>query len=166
MTLSKRSLNFFANQYNVAVTTKAAFFKVENTQINREILDLLYKEGLILDYSFNFSDIYQDKDDKKSNKDVLLFSRKIKRKINPKLYFFDLVKSANVERNKLPTKILNDKTQTDEDLFVINRLSNMSYRQEEDLILYIYKILDLFYMLKFRYNAVQAVALMNRTYSV
>lgn len=164
MTLSKRSLNFFANQYNVAVTTKAAYFRVENTQMNREILELLYKEGLILDYSFNFVDVYHT--EKTEKEKILPYTRKIQRNVDPKLYFFDMINLTKVIRNKLPTQILNDKTQVDTDMFSKHNLLDFSYREEDDVILFVYKLLDLFYLLKYRYNKPQCVVLTNRQYSI
>lgn len=56
MTLSKRTLNVFANQYNVAVIAKSRYFRVADSKINRELLSLMYKEGLIASYSFNLMD--------------------------------------------------------------------------------------------------------------
>lgn len=56
MTLSKRALNIFANQYNVAVSTRARYFRVSDSKTNRELLSLLFKEGLIASYSFNLMD--------------------------------------------------------------------------------------------------------------
>lgn len=56
MTLSKHALNLFVNQYNVAVSTKARYFRVADTKINREVLSLMYKEGFIASYSFNLMD--------------------------------------------------------------------------------------------------------------
>jgi len=164
MTLSKRSLNFFANQYNIAVSTKAAYFRVENTLMNREILDLLYKEGLILDYSFNFEDIY--KSEKEEKNVILPFTRKIQRKVDPKLYFFDLIQLTKVVREKLPTKVINDQDQKMEQMFEIKDLSQLEYRMDENMILYIYKILDLFYNLKSKYNTKQTVLIYNRFYSL
>ncbi len=164
MTLSKRSLNFFANQYNVAVSTKAAYFRVENTQMNREILELLYKEGLILDYSFNFEDVYHT--EKKEKQAVLPFTRKVQRKVDPKLYFFDLIRFTKVFREKLPTQVINDKDQIPEDMYIPNELNQMAFRRDDDIILFIYKILDVFYLLKKRYKKQQLVLLTNRTYSM
>lgn len=58
MSISKNALNSFANQYNVAVCTRAVYFRVADSQVNREILSLLYKEGLISGYCYNFEDVY------------------------------------------------------------------------------------------------------------
>lgn len=52
MTLSKKSINNFANQYNVAINTKSLAFSVDATLVNLEILKLFKEAGLIRNYSF------------------------------------------------------------------------------------------------------------------
>jgi len=164
MTFSKKSLNFFANQYNVAVSTKAVYFKVENTSMNREVLGLLYREGFIANYSFNFEDVFLDEDVDKSLM-VLPYTRKIQRDVDPKLYFFNLISLALVQREQLPTKVINDKDQIPEDMFSITQLNSIDFRLDDNLLLFIYKILDLFYTLKKKVKTNSVLYVYNKDYS-
>lgn len=164
MASSKRSLNFFANQYNVAVSTKAVYFKVDNTLMNRELLGLLYREGFIANYSFNFEDVYLAEDVDKSLM-VLPFTRKIQREVEPRLYFSNLTSLASVQRKLLPTKVINDKDQMPEDMFSIKHLNSFDFRLDDDLILFIYKILDLFYTLKKKVLSSSIMYIYNKEYS-
>lgn len=103
MSISKNSLNSFANQYNVAVSTKAVYFRVIDSEINRNILSLLYKEGFISGYSFNFEDVYlpESKGKLKKNDLVFVLSRTKQTKINSRPYFFNFQSVAVVKRSKI-----------------------------------------------------------------
>jgi len=164
MALSKKSLNFFANQYNVAVITKAVYFRVDNTLMNRQVLSLLYKEGLISSYSFNFDDVFLKEGVDKSTQ-VLPYTRKIQRTVDPRLYFFNMTAVAEVQRNLLPTKVINDEAQQPEDMFSIISLNSFDFRREDDLILFVYKLLDIFYTLKKKVKSEAAVLISNKEYS-
>jgi len=162
MTHSKRSLNYFANQYNVAVATKALYFKVENTTMNRKILNLFYKEGLINSYTFRQEDVYIA--DKNIQKQIYSYTHRVHRYIDPKLYFSDLLSLTTVNRAILPTLVVNDNAQKPADLFFETSLSREKLKDFE-LIFFIHKILHLFYTLKDKMDSRQIVMVYNRLYS-
>ena len=73
MTLSKKSINTFANQYNVAVSTKSLAFSVEATAVNLEILRLFKEAGLIKNYFFEpFDPVHSENNKLKLNSFVNL----------------------------------------------------------------------------------------------
>lgn len=98
MTLSKRALNAFVNQYNVAVSTRARYFKVVDSKVNRELLSLMYKEGLIASYSFNLMDGEWEENrwrkliiekDEHSKYLVKPYTRNRLQTLDPRLYFYN-----------------------------------------------------------------------------
>lgn len=99
MTLSKKSINNFANQYNVAVSTKSLAFSVEATAVNLEILRLFKEAGLIKNYFFEPFDPVHSEVEKSTLESFVNLEHKW---IDNKMNFFDFSEFGAILANKVP----------------------------------------------------------------
>lgn len=99
MTLSKKSINNFANQYNTAVNTKSLSFSVEATMVNLEILRLFQEAGLIKNYYFEpFDPVHSEELKTKLNPFVTLEHKWL----DNKMHFFDFKEFGSLLSSKVP----------------------------------------------------------------
>lgn len=99
MTLSKKSINNFANQYNVAVSTKSQAFSVEATSVNLEILGLFKEAGLIKNFFFEPFDPVHSTTTKEELKPFVSLEHKW---VDNKINFFNFSEFGAILANKVP----------------------------------------------------------------
>lgn len=99
MTLSKKSINNFANQYNIAVSTKSLSFSVEATLVNLEVLKLFKEAGLIRNYYFEPFDPIHTQETKKKLKPFVNLEHKW---VDNKTHFFDFQEFGSILSDQVP----------------------------------------------------------------
>lgn len=99
MTLSKKSINNFANQYNTAVSTKSLVFSVDANMVNLEILRLFKEAGLIRNYFFEPFDPIHNSIEKKELKPFINLEHKW---IDNKMHFFDFKEFGTILSSQVP----------------------------------------------------------------